>query len=390
MSREPQLFRINPSTREAEALQEVEFAQLGFQERRDIQEWVAANPGIISEDLLIIAKEFSGFDRTSERLDLLAVDVRGRLIVIELKRDDTGVDAYWQAIKYASYLRRASKDEIIGMLARHEEVTESEAGERLLAHLDADDLDSLNNDQQIILASHRFAPEVTSAALWLNEKVPGESLVTCVKLTPYRDEETGSLYLQANTIIPVPGEDDYAIQIGHRQVEAGATGFAENLRRTYGRNKNDAVTRFLKAIADRATESLDGAVKPDRQSRWAGGWAGGAYDHRYYRVWYSREPWKNWGMSYSMNLYLEDDKPSLRMVDVVLGYYSGELARRISALEVPEDEASKGDTFISVTHTSEALDDAFADTIANSLRRFIEAYTPVVDEFEDERNQEEA
>ena len=31
----------------------------------------------------------------------------------------------------------------------------------------------LNNDQRIILASHRFAPEVTSAALWLNEKAPG-------------------------------------------------------------------------------------------------------------------------------------------------------------------------------------------------------------------------
>ena len=30
----------------------------------------------MGEDLLIIAKEFSGFDRTSERLDLLAVDIQ--------------------------------------------------------------------------------------------------------------------------------------------------------------------------------------------------------------------------------------------------------------------------------------------------------------------------
>ena len=349
---------------------------------------MAANPRIISEDLLIITKEFSGFDRTSERLDLLAVDDRGRLVVIELKRDDTGADAYWQAIKYASYLRRASKDEIIGMLARYEQIEEPEAGEKLLAHLDADDLASLNNDQRIILASHRFAPEVTSAALWLNGKVSGESLVTCVKLTPYRDEKTDSLYLQANVIIPVPGEDDYAVQIGHRQVEAGASGFAERLQRAFDRNKNDEVTRFLRATADRALEALDGAVRPDKRSRWAGVWA--RRDHRYYRVWYSRPPWNNWGMSYGMNLYSEDDKPGLWMVDVVLGDYSGELANRISALDVPEDGVSKTRNSIVVTHTSEALDDAFADTIANSLRRFIEAYTPVVDEFEDERNQEEA
>ena len=52
----------------------MDFARLGLRERRDIQEWIAANPGILGEDLLIVGKEFSGFDRNRERLDLLAVD----------------------------------------------------------------------------------------------------------------------------------------------------------------------------------------------------------------------------------------------------------------------------------------------------------------------------
>ena len=164
MSAEPLLFRINPESQESERIEEVNFAQLGLQERRDIQEWIAANPGILGEDLLIIGKEFSGFDRTDERLDLLAVDVDGMLVVIELKRDDTGADAHWQAIKYASYLHRASADDIIRMLGDHDGVSESEARNKLLQHLGADDLGILNNDQRIILASHRFAPEVTSAA----------------------------------------------------------------------------------------------------------------------------------------------------------------------------------------------------------------------------------
>ena len=107
MSADPQLFRIDPDSRESEAISEVDFAQLGFQERHDIQEWVAANPGILGEDLLIIGKEFSGFDRTNERLDLLGGGFAdGKLVVIELKRDDSGADAHWQAIKYASYLQR--------------------------------------------------------------------------------------------------------------------------------------------------------------------------------------------------------------------------------------------------------------------------------------------
>ena len=119
MSHEPQLFRINPGSRESERIEEVDFAQMGLRERRDIQEWVAANPGILGEDLLIIGKEFSGFDLTDERLDILAVDSDGKLVVIELKRDDTGADAHWQAIKYASYLRRATAEQIVDMLAEY-------------------------------------------------------------------------------------------------------------------------------------------------------------------------------------------------------------------------------------------------------------------------------
>ncbi len=176
MSSKPQLFRVNPENRESERIEEADFGRLGLQERRDIQEWVAANPGILGDDLMIIGKEFSGFDRTNERLDLLAVDTGGKLVIIELKRDDTGADAHWQAIKYASYLHRASADDIIRMMADYyKDDSPEDAENRLLQHLGADDLNALNNDQRIILASHRFAPEVTSAALWLNEKVPGKT-----------------------------------------------------------------------------------------------------------------------------------------------------------------------------------------------------------------------
>ena len=156
---------------------------------------MAANPGILGDELMIIKKEFSGFDLTNERLDLLAVDSDGKLVIIELKRDDTGTGAHWQAIKYASYFQRATADVIVGMAASYWGESRDDAVTRLLQHLDADDLNALNNDQRIILASHRFAPEVTSAALWLNQKVPGEDLITCVKLTPFQDAQSGVLYL---------------------------------------------------------------------------------------------------------------------------------------------------------------------------------------------------
>ena len=400
MTTGPQLFRIDDSTRKSEKIEEVEFSQLGFQERRHIQEWIADNPSILGEGLLIIAKEFSGFDKTNERLDLLAVDVEGRLVVIELKRDDTGTDAHGQAIKYASYLRDAKLGAIVRMLAAHEEVSEKEAAEKLLEHLGTDDLNALNNDQRIILASHRFAPEVTSAALWLNEKAPDENLVTCIQLTPYQDEKTNTLYVQANTIIPVPGADDYRVGIGSRREgreERGNSSFAVNLKKTYDRNRSDEVTHFLRGAADLALSGLSSEIKPDKRSRWAGEWG----DWRYYRVWYSRLPWGNWKLTYNFYLYSEGGSLPWK-VRVEFGSYADELRSRLEDSDVPsklESKLGKLDVHgewrvdqdrILMIHSARALDEPFIETLSATLKIFITTITPVVNQFEEERNEEEA
>ena len=386
MSADPQLFRIDPDSRESEAISEVDFAQLGFQERHDIQEWVAANPGILGEDLLIIGKEFSGFDRTNERLDLLAVDADGKLVVIELKRDDSGADAHWQAIKYASYLQRATAERIVGMLAEFREVLEEDAANLLQRHLGADDLNALNNDQRIILVSHRFAPEVTSAALWLNEKAPGDNLITCIQLTPYRDAKTGSLYVQANTIIPVPGAEAYMVGVGDSsdggsRVVQGTSSLAE----TFARNRNDEVTRFLREVADRAINGLPDNIKPDKRSRWAGGHS----TWRYYHLWYSRPPWSNWGISFRVDLWRGNETDSWTSSSVSFRNSPNGLEERIRSLKLHDEQKVEEDGIVVPLGTI-SLGGDFDDKIATILRRFIEEITPIVDDFENERNEEDA
>ena len=386
MSADPQLYRINPESRESEAISEVDFAQLGFQERRDIQEWVAANPGILSDELLVIGKEFSGFDRTNERLDLLAVDADGKLVVIELKRDDSGADAHWQAIKYASYLHRVDADRIIEMLAGYAEVSKADAANKLLQHLNADDLNALNNDQRIILASHRFAPEVTSAALWLNEKAPGDNLITCIQLTPYRDAKTGSLYVQANTIIPVPGAEAYMIGVGDSsdggsRVVQGTSSLAE----TFARNRNDEVTRFLREVADRAINGLPDNIKPDKRSRWAGGHS----TWRYYHLWYSRPPWSNWGISFRVDLWRGNETDSWTSSSVSFRNSPNGLEERIRSLKLHDEQKLEEDGIVVPLGTI-SLGGDFDDKIATILRRFIEEISPLVDDFENERNEEDA
>ena len=306
MNNEPKLFGINPeSIKKTEIIEEVDFARLGFQERRDIQEWIVTNPVILGEDLLIIGKEFSGFDRTNERLDLLAVDSDGLLVVIELKRDDTGADAHWQAIKYASYLHRSSADNIVKMTAEYHNLSPDDAELRLQQHLGADDLNALNNDQRIILASHRFAPEVTSAALWLNGKVPSGNLITCIQLIPYHDPNTNSLYVQASCIIPVPGIENYIIRIGDNSREDNnrdSNDLGTKLKAAFARNRNDEVTEFFRVVGKQVIGGLPDEIRPDKTSKWGAG----RTDWRYYHFWYSREPWSNWGTYYGINLSPEE------------------------------------------------------------------------------------
>lgn len=58
------------------------YSKLGFSERRDLEEWIKKNPEVLCEELLIITSEFDKFDRSSLRLDLLAIDKNGTLVVI--------------------------------------------------------------------------------------------------------------------------------------------------------------------------------------------------------------------------------------------------------------------------------------------------------------------
>ena len=47
MSNGSQLFKIDPATKQANPAREVDFAQLGFKEKQDIQEWIISNSSIL-------------------------------------------------------------------------------------------------------------------------------------------------------------------------------------------------------------------------------------------------------------------------------------------------------------------------------------------------------
>ena len=103
------MFLVNKDSKITEKIKEVTFKEFGLKERKDLQEWIANNPSMLGEELLIIQKEFDGFNETNERLDLLALDKFGNLVIIENKLDDSGRNVVWQAFKYAGYCSSLKK-----------------------------------------------------------------------------------------------------------------------------------------------------------------------------------------------------------------------------------------------------------------------------------------
>ncbi len=291
------LYRIITDEKTLKSIKEIEFGDFGFKERYDIQEWVESNPQILGEDLMIISKDLTFFNDTKERPDLVAIDTNGNVVIIELKRDDSGSNVEWQAIKYASYLSKFTLNDILNLFEKYltkyypeSEESEQTIHQKILDFIDEDSLDELNKKQRVILASHRFAKEVTSAVNWLIETYLMD--IKCVQLIPFHDKDKGAYYIQSNTILPVPGVDELIISASEKKISSsGAVGPVK---------KNDRITQDCNDIYETLRIKL-GVEAPDKRSRWAG--IGNKM--RYFHMWYSKPYWDNWGMSYRIWFYAD-------------------------------------------------------------------------------------
>lgn len=202
-----------------EALEQVTFKSLGIKERKDLQEWIALKPDIFGEELLIVQKEFDGFDGTSERLDLLALDKQGNLVIIENKLDSSGRDVVWQAIKYASYCSSLTVQNIKDIFRDYlSKCGRADNCEDVLADFfgneDFDKKLNSGNKQRIIMVAGEFRKEVTSTVVWLFNY--GLRL-QCFRASAYKHSE--QMFFSFEQILPVKEVEDYTIKMADKQRE---------------------------------------------------------------------------------------------------------------------------------------------------------------------------
>lgn len=220
MNKNSNVFKVDRNTNRINPLKKRRFSDLGFKERDHIQEWLVHQSNALGEDLLIIQKEFDGFDDTRERLDLLALDKAGNLVIIENKLDDSGRDVVWQSLKYTAYVSRLTKAQIVDIYQQYL-VTYEGGGlstDKICEFLEVDDIDEavLNsgNSQRIMLVAGHFRKEVTATVLWL---ISRGVRIQCFRITPFSLEN--DVLLDIDLIIPPPEATDYMIGISSKENE---------------------------------------------------------------------------------------------------------------------------------------------------------------------------
>jgi hypothetical protein len=228
------LYKVDIKNKKLIKLSPTKFNILQLKERYDIEEWIEKSPELLGEDLLIIYKEL--ILPSKKRLDLLAIDKKANLVIIELKRDDSGTDVEWQAIKYTSYCANFLQEDIFKYYAEYLQSDEDEAKLKIEEFID-EEINILNEKQRIILVSREFHSDVISAVLWLRDY---EIDIECLRLKLYLDQDN-QIFITPDLIIPLPEAKDYIQKKESKQKET-----TRSVRSSFSLEKSNLPEEILK------------------------------------------------------------------------------------------------------------------------------------------------
>lgn len=253
------LFEITPDR--LLPLAETRFSDAGVRERDDLQRLIRDQIGVLGTnetgdpELLVLAEEFSDWEDSRRRIDLLAVDRNAKLVVIELKRTQDGGHMELQALRYAAMVSTLTWEKAVELLHRDLERRgmDADAEETILEFLDwmEPNEDEFAQDVRIVLASAEFSRELTTSVMWLNER---ELDIQCVRLKPYRHGDR--LLLSIEQVVPLPEATDYQVRLREKARE-------ERKARSGRPQQYEASLQFWQGLADYAAATRNSAPIPE-------------------------------------------------------------------------------------------------------------------------------
>lgn len=194
-------FRINHEGRF------VEFEPKKAEElEAQIEGWLEDNPHVLlsPERVLYVGRQVT--TDLQRAIDLLAVDSRGRLVVVELKKDRTPRDMVAQALEYAAFVRRLDYD-ALNTIATSYFKTRGEGWESLSeAHQrffsgpevgpEPQDM-AWNSSQIVVLVGQTIQPEIIDVSRYLRD----HNIDVRVLQFAYLESSSGERLVNVQTVV---------------------------------------------------------------------------------------------------------------------------------------------------------------------------------------------
>ena len=252
------IYKIVGEKERLELIPETSFSEQSIKEVQDLQRILVEQPDVLEEGLFIIGAEFSEWQESRRRIDLLALDQAGRLVVVELKRGETGDHSELQAIRYAAMVANLTFGKVVDTYKAYFEVTEEEARSRIHKHLKIPEEEEAEIDTEkprIILACEGFSKELTTSVLWLNDC---ELDIKCIRFKTYRIGE--EILVETSQLIPLPEASKFREQFLERKREAREQRSGE-VQHSSGKVQNTQGADAFKESIGQASEKFQPGLK---------------------------------------------------------------------------------------------------------------------------------
>ena len=268
------IYKMSGDKKELVEIARTSFGEQGVLERADLQRLLRDKPDVLEKGLLIVSEEFGNWEDSNRRIDLLGLDAQGHLVVVELKRGDTGQHMDLQAIRYAAMVANMTLQQTVDTFQVYlekranepggEPVEEDSAETRLREHLDMAELENqvIHTEMpRIILVSENFGKELTTCVLWLNDSwLQGAGPeIKCIRLEPHWNVD--EVLIETSVIVPLPEASDYRTVLGNRERETRSSNSARAQHISSGEPFNERIRLAQEQFQPGLRQLYDFALK---------------------------------------------------------------------------------------------------------------------------------
>lgn len=213
------MLQIDRTHKSLTTMNHTTLTEAGLQERYDLQALIVRHPDAffdeLGEELILIGEEVQPSDEVDRRIDLLAIDKRGVVSVMELKRGNDRFQLL-QALSYAAMIADWTPERLVERMATALKVPVSEAQQQIEGFLDCE-LSAVNESQRVVLLAEAFDYEVLVTCQWLIDDYGLD--VRCYQMKLARHDEL--TLLSCTRLLPTRELRDQAVR-GRRSGRQGS------------------------------------------------------------------------------------------------------------------------------------------------------------------------